>query len=617
MRNLAESVVKRPKRSTFFDPVAISSRIATEINSDLANRHAVQSEVRYRDVYRKAQEKATLKKFEVQGDVERLTREAFDRFLANNRRLKDVNDRIAFNRRSGYDDSTDLGYVLRRARAICAWVLADLEPIDIYMEARHSGGVSLGVPFSDTSVKRKFQLPMTATRGAAVMMDACFAFDRTLKEAVFGLPSDKTPIVYDIVTESRATTVGKDLTARRMICIEPTADMFFQQGTMHIMYKRLAKVGLDVTSLPFLHKILAYRASVSGQNATVDFASASDSIAIELLREILPSKWFSCLATIRCPLMKVGGESVKLECFSTMGNATTFPVETLVFWSLAVGCEMRETYLTAHRNSPLRTLNRYIPTLGERRRVSVFGDDCIVRTRIAPRFIEVCEALGLLTNKLKTFAGEGPGFRESCGGDYYHGRDVRPFYLRAPTSAKRSALEPWLYSSLNGIIRSYIKYFGPLNYVYDQGVFAYIAQLFKWNGLKIKIVPDDYPDDSGLQGPDAFRFCLTYGLKPAHIAISNQGLVKFQYCRFKYWESQPRSDEISFALWLKTAASEESCEFGSHSGPWVNPWPTVKLEPFLKSPKRERGGYLVASAYDPRTHLFVVPPTYLPCFGLK
>jgi hypothetical protein len=600
-----DNVKRKAKRAPFFEPLDIVTRLSSAINSDLLRRQAVQSEERYNEVYREAQKAAMLKKFEVEGKSDDAEKAAFEKFLGINSRLRGINDLLAFNQRAGIDDSEDLGYVLRRARSICEWVLGPLSVEEICIEARHSGGVSLGVPFSDTSLKSKFSLPMTSTHCAAKMMTAYLAYDTTLWEAI--KPEVKNSSIFDIVDASRATTVPKDMHIRRMIAIEPTVNMFFQQGIMAVMYKCLKRVGLDVTSLPLQHTVKAFRASVSGKQATIDFSSASDSICIELLRYLLPSEWFECLNSVRCPNMKIAGKNIRLEAFSTMGNATTFPVETLVFWSLAVACEMRETYLTSHRNSPQKTLHRFIPNLGERSRVSVFGDDCILITCVAPRFIRVCNTLGLSVNEKKTFTSEGPGFRESCGGDYYHGRDVRPLYLKAPVSTSRSALEPWLYTLLNGVVRSYKKYFGTATYVYEQSAFELLLGLFKRYNLKLRIVPGDYPDDAGLKGPDSLRLLSVYGASHYPLKVNGQGMVRFTYCKFQYWNTVLRSDEVSLATWLKKSCRDR------RDLEAVNFYPVpisfdVGQDPFLRSPERSKGGYLVASAFDSRVEAFGLYP---------
>lgn len=542
---------KTPK--PFFNPLSVATAIAEAINIDLASTNAVQVDPRYVDYFRRIQSVSTLKKFEVEQEKEALEKAAFDSFLALNHSLSLVNGSLSRYFGEGLSDNTENGYILRRARGIVRRALGDITTEEIFHAARHSGGTTLNVPFSDTSISRKFQLPISATQRASLVMESYFGFDTKSKLAIESVagPYDRGKW-FEIVSESRATTVPKNSTKRRMIVVEPTANMFMQQGLMAVMYERLKRVGLDVTSLPSEHKRLAFRGSVSGKTATIDFSEASNCNLIELIRYLFPAKWFYWLDILRCDTISLQGKSVKLEAVSTMGNATTFPVETLVFWSLAVACAMWSTFSTAHRNSPLASPYRILPTLEEFRSVSVFGDDCIVDQANADLFCRIASFVGFSTNVEKTFCDPGPGFRESCGGDYYHGRDVRPFNIKAPTSAKRSAYEPWLYTVLNGAVQKYISYFGPTAYVYDKELFKLIAMLFREAKLLVKLVPSEYPLDSGLVDLDSARLIGNYDFKMSPLKVSNDGTTLFSYLRFKYRDKVGRDDYVCYADWLKS-----------------------------------------------------------------
>jgi hypothetical protein len=370
-----------------------------------------------------------------------------------------------------------------------------------------------------------------------------------------------------------------------MIAIEPTANMYLQQGLMRVMYKRLRKVGLDVTNLPRTHTALAQSGSITGKLATIDFSSASDCVSVSLVNYLFPEEWLRWLHNTRTTHIDVLGERVKLECYATMGNATTFPVETLVFWSLAVASYMYYTNSTAHRNSTLLARNR-LPAQFELDGVSVFGDDCILPCDVSQHFIAVTTDLGFIVNEEKSFYDGKPGFRESCGGDYLYGREVRPLFIRAPTSNSKSALEPWLYTIWNGVNRKFISTFGPLKYVYGRETYKLISSLFAQYNLKVKVVPCDYPDDSGLVSPDSRRLLTCYGLVYSKVAVNLHGSVRFTYLRFKYWEQVERHDHLHYALWKHKLANA----FG------------VKVEfeePFNKFPVRRKGGYYVASSVDP------------------
>jgi hypothetical protein len=95
----------------------------------------------------------------------------------------------------------------------------------------------------------------------------------------------------------------------------------------------------------------------------------------------------------------------EIHSYAPMGNATTFPVQSLVFWAICVASLQRQR----HR----------LPGA-----VFVFGDDIEVPTECAQGVIDDLESFGLLVNKEKSFFNG--FFRESCGVDAFNGTDVTP-----------------------------------------------------------------------------------------------------------------------------------------------------------------------------------------------
>jgi hypothetical protein len=352
------------------------------------------------------------------------------------------------------------------------------------------------------------------------------------------------------VEESRATTVDKTTNSRRMIAVEPTVNMFFQQGLMTALVKRLSNVGIDLSSVPEKHRTLARQGSITGRLSTIDFTSASDCVSIELLRWLIPPKWFSKLDLVRSRSMNIEGEIHELEMISTMGNATTFPIETLVFWVLAVS-----TARTAKESKLSRSV---IPKWNTLDLASVFGDDCILPDYATNDFIEITESVGFIVNRDKTFYGpvsEQP-FRESCGGDYLRGIDVRPYFLKAPAGTRVSFLEPWLYTIANGLIPKYMSYFGDLQYVYNRELFEVIFRIFNQYSIKVKIVPDWFPDDAGLKiGKDFFRFRSSYDFVPEMVRIDKHGTKWFRYLRFQYRKRENWFDALRYADKLRFLSS--------------------------------------------------------------
>lgn len=102
---------------------------------------------------------------------------------------------------------------------------------------------------------------------------------------------------------------------------------------------------------------------------------------------------------------------------SSMGNAFTFPLQTLLFSSLVYG---------VYRALGIPFERPYRQSLGN---FAVFGDDIIIVRKaynLVSRMLSLC---GFSVNVNKSF-NEG-FFRESCGGDFWCGHNVRGVYIES------------------------------------------------------------------------------------------------------------------------------------------------------------------------------------------
>lgn len=475
-------------------------------------------------------------------DQSPLEEKAFNLFRGINAHVGATTLDLGPSERTHPSKMSEIHLIHARAKAIVAFVLGGIDDETVYLHCKNSGGVTLGVGFADTSWDEKFRFPISATTGVLPTVRDYLSWDAMLKKTIEDI-NGPLPVreEVEVVAGSRATTVEKNDTIRRMIAVEPTWNMWFQQGLMGLLYKRLRAVGLDVERLPDVHRRLAFESSLTGRNATIDFSSASDCVSIELLRWLLPPKWFDWLDRVRCPTMSLNGDVVKLNMISTMGNATTFPIETLVFWSYAHACRMSK-----------KATYSLLPEWSELKECSVFGDDCILPTEIAPLFIQVCEDIGFLVNDDKSFYSDEP-FRESCGGDFLHGHEVRPFHVRAPQSTRVSSLEPWMYVVWNDLLKKYIQCFGGLTYIYDKELFRFFESIFTKYKLQLKLVPSDYPNDSGLYlSQDWERLKRHYPrFRLGHISVNAHGVYRFKVCKFQYRNKRALSDALRYADWLR------------------------------------------------------------------
>jgi hypothetical protein len=588
-----------------FDPDALATLIHQAVQLDYSkaqHEYCLKSDTMQHFAFNRQCNELLKKYCSPTQDQQKLEEETFEKFFEVNSHILETNIRLIYEfenmpQRIQHCETKVQEHHLR-ARAIVNFVLGSFSVEELFLEAKHSPGSTLGVGFVDTSPEAKFQLPMTATKRVVPYMTEYLSFDSQLKEAVqtwtAGAPVSGW---YDVVDGSRASTVDKTTEKRRMICVEPTANMFLQQGLMQMMIKRLRKVGLDVASLPDRHKLLARLSSVSGQNATIDWSSASDTVSIELLRWLLPPKWFDIVWDLRCDTASFNKSAVELQMISTMGNAVTFPLETLVFWAYATAVTLSRT-----KSKSL------FPDGKQLRQNSVFGDDCIVPTANAEEFISVMHAVGFIINQEKSFYGS-EQFRESCGGDYLAGYDVRPYSLKAPTSSSKSALAPWLNIIGNSLIKKYISYYGELSYVYDREAFKCLFELYRQNGLEIMLVPDYFPDDAGLKiSSDLLRFQLSYPMKLSRIDKSKHGTYRFRYLRFRYWNTEATSADIRYSLWLKQPVTSPPGSFTVKMGKDRRPYSCDREELEIHGVRllRKRGGYVVAKAISSHWEVPVV-----------
>lgn len=203
---------------------------------------------------------------------------------------------------------------------------------------------------------------------------------------------------------NRIVTVPKSFKTHRTIAAEPEGAMPFQLAFDGYVKRRLRKVGVDLRKQG-PNQEMAREASLAGsdEHATLDLSMASDTLAYNTVAWLLPQEWFEYVNRVRCPQGAGFDKIYMYEKFSSMGNGTTFGLESLVFaaFCTAVGCKP-----------------------GDYR---VYGDDIIVPNAVVSRLMALLKFFGFQLNKEKSFT---TGlFRESCGADWFDGIDVTPKYV--------------------------------------------------------------------------------------------------------------------------------------------------------------------------------------------
>lgn len=218
----------------------------------------------------------------------------------------------------------------------------------------------------------------------------------------------------EFVPGNRFSTVPKNAKTDRSIAAEPDLNVFYQLAVGSELKKlMLTRAGWDMKVAQEVHKQVARDSSISREFATLDLSNASDTVARNLVKLLLPHEWYLLLDGLRSPKTRFGGHKwVVLEKFSSMGNGFTFELETILFAAIST------------------TLSEKLGCGGELGRdVYVYGDDIIVRDEIVRALIPALSFFGFTLNPDKSFWGPTVAFRESCGGDFFNGKSVRPYHL--------------------------------------------------------------------------------------------------------------------------------------------------------------------------------------------
>lgn len=319
------------------------------------------------------------------------------------------------------------GFITVARKNIRSWIGA--APTDV--EGRFGPGSTYGDKGYYTTVPDKMSSCPTLTASA---MGFLFPWSSTAWASACA--KDRRAPVF--VAGNRFTCVPKDACKLRGIAIEPSINLFYQLGLGRSLRKRLKRSGIDLKEGQDIHRRVAREASIRGHMSTLDLSNASDTVCRNLVKLLLPSSWYEILDSLRSPTTLVEGKVVRLEKFSSMGNGFTFELETLIFLGIC-------SAVLESSGIPVR--------LGEN--LFVYGDDIIVPTECSSDVISALRFFGMTTNEEKSFT-SGP-FRESCGGDFFEGTDVRPYFL------KEFPYEPQHYIAMaNGLRR--VGHSDPLNY---------------------------------------------------------------------------------------------------------------------------------------------------------
>lgn len=274
-------------------------------------------------------------------------------------------------------------------------------------------------PGSDTGTRRRFGNKThayykyrdngTGTPGAVSVLSDFFKIDRRSSYAEDCVLTDTSQLFFVLKTWDEFRTA----------CKEPRWNSFLQAGLGRCYEERLRREGIDIKHQALTNRALASRSMDDG-TCTIDLKAASDSTACNFLIDLLAdwcdeddsegetSDWLDLTLKLRTSCTEIDGIKIRQEKISSMGNGFTFPLETLIFYSVAHACC---EYMHADTS-----------------KLSVFGDDIVIPRDAAQLLIQALGHFGYVPNIKKTFLrGE---FFESCGTDFFRGKNVRPVFLK-------------------------------------------------------------------------------------------------------------------------------------------------------------------------------------------
>lgn len=334
---------------------------------------------------------------------------AFDKWSAGEESNRKINETF----RSRWEGSSLFPFhveeILHLARRKVRDVLGNFDRSEFNKACRFGPGADLGTRGSNTSSYHKHRTSGHSTPAAASVLEEYFNND------VRRCYAHECKLVHS----SRLSFVPKNAKTYRAIEVGPRWNVFLQLGLGEMIGQKLRTVGLDIKTQTERNRELVSRAHIDGL-ATIDLSNASGTLSTNLVIDLLTgledddsegsfSEWLDLILKLRVTHTEYKGKIHRLEMISGMGNGYTFPLETLIFFVLAWGtCQF----------------------LGLKTdKMAVFGDDIIVPNQAASTLIEVLGAVGFTTNVEKTFI-EGD-FYESCGHDFFQGKNVRPIFVKS------------------------------------------------------------------------------------------------------------------------------------------------------------------------------------------
>jgi len=241
------------------------------------------------------------------------------------------------------------------------------------------------------AVKKRFRSYCTSqTLGERAINRILWNRFKNKKEPAFEVYKFKLFCSVKFVRGNRWSTVPKNNSKDRSICLEPLCNMLVQRAVGLGVRRCLKdKLGIDLDNLADVH-----RHRISDINvATIDLSDCSDAISMRLVNYLLPNRVLNKIRACRSDMtFGLDDNYHVVNKVSSMGNGFTFDLMTLVLTALTRSFDTTST---------------------------VFGDDIICQNSVAEDVVENLQVAGFVVNPKKTNIRS--NYRESCGAHFVDG----------------------------------------------------------------------------------------------------------------------------------------------------------------------------------------------------
>lgn len=420
--------------------------------------------------------------------------------------------------------------VILLASQICQGILGDFDYDEWFDSCAFGKRAATGLPRSMSYLDKRFER-LSGTKEQIQWFKHAMSRDIHLHRAV---RTREKGTRFDVADTLNAQAVPKSFKSARIMFPDTIIGGFLSRGLGTYVRARLeSSTHIDLAQQQYRHRAWAREASINGRLSTLDMSKASDSFVWRHLQVLLPETWLPAFSACFTPYYNVRSledADLWLRSCMLMGSGHTFPVQTMLFYCLA------------------EATRRLLKVRGL---VSVYGDDIILPTRCAQPFMTVMHELGFRVNKEKSFY-DSPDtllpsrslFRESCGGDFMNGIDVRPLMpecdLQGNKDLPRNEYVAWIHKLINGLL----DHWSPLEVNIS---LQFLLSAICITGCELSFVPEDETEHAGIKHyiPAAFLWGL-----PIARPFLEDGVMRYPKLVFRQ-RKRPRNPNERSYLWYK------------------------------------------------------------------